>query len=49
MVCNIVGSVPLSARLDPEDMHDLIAAFHKAVTDAVSRFGGFVADCGGVG
>jgi class 3 adenylate cyclase len=43
MVCNIVGSVPLSARLDPEDMHDLIAAFHKAVTDAVSRFDGFVA------
>jgi class 3 adenylate cyclase/DNA-binding SARP family transcriptional activator/sugar phosphate isomerase/epimerase len=43
MVCNIVGSVPLSARLDPEDMHDLIAVFHKAVADAVSRFDGFVA------
>src|SRR4051794_24198758 len=26
MVCNIVGSAPLSVRLDPEDMHDLIAA-----------------------
>jgi class 3 adenylate cyclase/DNA-binding SARP family transcriptional activator len=43
MVCNIVGSVPLSAHLDPEDMHDLIAIFHKAVADAVSRFDGFVA------
>jgi DNA-binding SARP family transcriptional activator/class 3 adenylate cyclase len=43
MVCNIVGSVPLSARLDPEDMHDLIAVFHKVVADAVSRFDGFVA------
>jgi len=43
MVCNIVGSVLLSARLDPEDMHDLIAVFHKAVADAVSRFDGFVA------
>jgi class 3 adenylate cyclase/tetratricopeptide (TPR) repeat protein len=43
MVCNIVGSVPLSARLDPEDMHDLIAVFHKAVADAMSRFDGYVA------
>jgi len=43
IVCNIVGSAALSARLDPEDMHDLIAAFHRAVADAVSRFDGFVA------
>jgi len=43
MACNIVGSAALSARLDPEDMHDLIAIFHKAVADAVSRFDGFVA------
>lgn len=43
MVCNMVGSMPLSARLDPEDMHDLIAAFHKSVADVVSRFDGFVA------
>src|SRR5258707_14087432 len=32
-----------SARLDPEDMRDLIAAFHKGVADVVSRFDGFVA------
>lgn len=43
MVCNMVESVPLSAHLDPEDMRDLIAAFHKAVADVVARFGGFVA------
>lgn len=43
MVCNMVDSMPLSARLDPEDMHDLIAAFHKMVADVVSRFDGFVA------
>ena len=43
MVCNMVGSMPLSARLDPEDMHDLIAAFHKVVADVVARFDGFVA------
>jgi class 3 adenylate cyclase/DNA-binding SARP family transcriptional activator len=43
MVCSMVDSVSLSAHLDPEDMHDLIAAFHKAVTDVVSQFDGFVA------
>ena len=43
MACNIVDSMALSARLDPEDMRDLIAAFHKAIDDVVSRFDGFVA------
>ena len=43
MACNLVRSVPLAASLDPEDMRDLIAAFHKAVADVVSRFDGFVA------
>lgn len=43
MVCNLVDSIPLAARLDPEDMRDLIAAFHKGVADAVARFDGYVA------
>ena len=43
LVCNMVGSTPLSARPDPEDMRDLIAAFHKVVAEVVARFGGFVA------
>jgi class 3 adenylate cyclase/DNA-binding SARP family transcriptional activator len=43
MVCNMVGSAPLSARLDPEDMHDRIAVFHKGVADVVARFDGFIA------
>ena len=30
LACNMVNSMPLAARLDPEDMRDLIAAFHKA-------------------
>src|SRR4029077_19303423 len=29
MACNMVDSMALSARLDPEDMRDLIASFHK--------------------
>ncbi len=43
MVCTMVGSMSLSARLDPEDMHDLIAAFRNLVADVVARFDGFVA------
>ena len=43
MACNLVDPVALSARLDPEDMRDLIASFHKAVADVVARFDGFVA------
>jgi DNA-binding SARP family transcriptional activator/class 3 adenylate cyclase len=43
MVCNMVGSMSHSADLDPEDMRDRIAAFHKMVADTVARFDGFVA------
>jgi predicted ATPase len=43
MVCNLIGSMTLSASRDPEDVHDLIAAFHKMVADVAARFDGFVA------
>ena len=43
LVCKMVGSTPLSARLDPEDMRDVIASFHKVIADAVAQFDGFVA------
>jgi class 3 adenylate cyclase/predicted ATPase len=40
---DLVGSTALSARMDPEDLRELISAYHKCVTEAVRRFGGFVA------
>jgi class 3 adenylate cyclase/DNA-binding SARP family transcriptional activator len=43
MACNVVDSMALSARLDPEHMRDLITAFHRAIDDVISRFDGFVA------
>ena len=43
MACHIVDSMALSARLDPEDMRDLLTDFHKAIDDVASRFDGFVA------
>ena len=43
MFCDLVGSTPLSARLDPEDLREVIAAYHRAVSDVVQSFDGFVA------
>jgi class 3 adenylate cyclase len=49
MFCDLVGSTAMSARLDPEDMGDLIRAFQGAVSLAVVRFEGHVAKLMGDG
>ena len=43
MFCDLVGSTALSTRLDPEDLRDVIAAYHKCAAEVVGRFRGFVA------
>ena len=43
MFCDLVGSTPLSTRYDPEDLRELIGAYHRSVADTVARFAGFVA------
>ena len=43
MFCDLVGSTALSTRFDPEDLRELIAAYHRAVTEVVAGFDGFVA------
>jgi class 3 adenylate cyclase len=43
MFCDLVGSTALSAQLDPEDLREVIAAYHRAVADVVAGFDGFVA------
>src|SRR6516164_4899295 len=43
MFCDLVGSTALSARLDPEDLRDVIGAYHTAVAEVICRFDGFVA------
>ncbi len=35
MFCDLLGSTALSARLDPEDLREVIAAYHRAVADVV--------------
>ena len=43
MFCDLVGSTELSARLDPEDLREVISAYQSSVTEAAHRFDGFVA------
>jgi class 3 adenylate cyclase len=42
MFCDLVGSTELAGRLDPEDLRDVIAAYHHAVAEVVTEFDGFV-------
>ena len=43
MFCDLVGSTPLAARFDPEDLREIVGAYHRCVADTVGRFAGFVA------
>jgi class 3 adenylate cyclase/predicted ATPase len=43
MFSDLAGSTALSARLDPEDMREVIRAYQDACSGAVARYDGFVA------
>ena len=43
MFCDLVGSTALSARLDPEDLREVIGRYRACVTQTASGFDGFVA------
>jgi class 3 adenylate cyclase len=43
MFSDLVGSTALSARIDPEDLREVISVYQKCVAETVQRFGGFVA------
>jgi predicted ATPase/class 3 adenylate cyclase len=43
MFADLVGSTALAARLDPEDLREVIASYHRCVAELVRQFGGFVA------
>jgi class 3 adenylate cyclase/predicted ATPase len=43
MFCDLVGSTALSSQLDPEDLRDVISAYHRTVAKVVTGFDGFVA------
>ena len=43
MFSDLVGSTALSARMDPEDLREVISAYQKCVAETVQRFDGYVA------
>jgi len=43
MFCDLVGSTALASRLDPEDLREVIGAYHRRVAETITRFDGFVA------
>ncbi len=43
MFCDLVGSTPLSQRFDPEDLREIVGAYHRCVAETVARFAGYVA------
>jgi class 3 adenylate cyclase/predicted ATPase len=49
MFSDLVGSTALSARMDPEDLREVISAYRKCVAETVQRFDGFIAEYMGDG
>jgi SAM domain (Sterile alpha motif)/Adenylate and Guanylate cyclase catalytic domain len=49
MFSDLVGSTALSARMDPEDLREVISAYQESVAETIRRFGGFVAQYMGDG
>jgi hypothetical protein len=49
MICDLVGSTALSARLDPEDMNAVIDAYHAACARIMLTYDGFIGDFRGDG
>jgi class 3 adenylate cyclase/predicted ATPase len=49
MFVDLVGSTQLSARLDPEDMREVLRAYQNAVSGEIARLGGHVAKLMGDG
>ena len=43
MFCDIVGATDLSARLDPEELREIVRAYQAASAEVVERFDGHIA------
>src|SRR6202795_998046 len=43
MFVDLVGSTALSARLDPEDMREIVRGYHRSCAEQITKAGGFVA------
>src|SRR3954454_10085463 len=43
MFCDLIGSTALSARLDPEDLREVIRSYQTRVATTIQSFNGFIA------
>jgi class 3 adenylate cyclase len=43
MFCDLIGSTALSARLDPEDLRQVIRTYQECVATTIRQFEGFIA------
>jgi class 3 adenylate cyclase/tetratricopeptide (TPR) repeat protein len=43
LFCDLVDSTEIAAQLDPEEWREVVAAYHRAAAEAITRFGGHVA------
>jgi class 3 adenylate cyclase/tetratricopeptide (TPR) repeat protein len=43
MFCDLVGSMALSSRLDPEDLREVIRTYQACVANTIRQFDGFIA------
>src|SRR5215468_9663470 len=43
LFCDLVGSTEIATQLDPEEWREVVAGYHRAATEAITRFGGHVA------
>ena len=43
MFCDLVGSTDLSGRLDPEDLREVVRAYQGSAAEAITRYGGHIA------
>ena len=42
MFCDMVGSTALSARMDPEDLHEVIHRYQQTCAEVIGRFEGYI-------
>ena len=43
LFCDLVGSTEIASQLDPEEWREVVAGYHRAAAEAITRFGGHVA------
>lgn len=43
MFCDLVGSTALAERLDPEELHELLAQYQDVCADVIHRHEGYIA------